>query len=76
MVQPFTKLLLPSGIEGDIFFSIARQVKELALINFHSIVTLNETTELGLLPGYDSLRNVAGTESNLEFCPSDDGTRW
>jgi hypothetical protein len=76
MMQPFTEFLLPSVISGHVLFSVASQVKKLALINFHSLVTLNEATELSLLPGYDSLRNVAGTESNLEFCPSDDGTRW
>src|SRR3989337_1221359 len=75
MTQPFTKLLLPSIISRNVFFSVARQVKKLALIHFHSLVALNKATELGLLPGYNSLRNVPCTKRNLEFCPGDNGSR-
>jgi hypothetical protein len=69
------ELLLPTGISGDVFFSIARQVKELSLIDFHSLVALNEATELGLLPIYNSLRNIPGMKSSLEFHPSDNSPR-
>jgi hypothetical protein len=75
MVQPFTKLLLPSGISGDAFFSIARQVKELSLIDFHGLVTLNKVAELSLLACYNCLRNIAGAKSSLELHPSNDSSR-
>jgi hypothetical protein len=52
-----------------------RQIKELALIDFYRLVALNEATELGLLLGYDSLRNISSAKSNLKFCPGDDSTR-
>ena len=57
------ELLLLAGISGDLLFSIARQVEEIALIGFNSHVALSEVAEFFLLAINDPLRNVAGAES-------------
>src|SRR3989337_414513 len=66
------ELLLSISIGEDVSLSIARQIEELALIDFHSLVTLDKVAKLSFLPGHNCWRNVAGTESNLECCPGDD----
>src|SRR3990170_8006762 len=75
-MQSFMELLLLISIGGDVSLSIARQIEELVLIDFHSLVALDKVAKLGFLPGYNCLRNVAGTEGNLEFCPGDDSVWW
>ena len=71
-LKSITELFLPTCISGNVFFSIAGQVKELPLISIYSLVALGEVTELTLLPVHNSLRNEAGTKGSLEIRPSDD----
>src|ERR1041385_5201258 len=66
-IEATTKLLLPTSISRDIFFRIAREVEELALIGFNSHVALSEVAELFMLAIHDPLRNVAGAKGRLKF---------
>jgi hypothetical protein len=74
-VEPFTELLLSVSISGNVFLSIARQLKEFTLIGFHRLASLNKVAELLFLPIHNSLRNVTGTESSFELLPGDDSSR-
>src|ERR1044071_2172133 len=75
-VEATTELLLPASISGDLFFRIAREVEELALIGFNSHVALSEVAEFFRLTIHDPLRNIAGAEGRLKFIPSDDFSDW
>src|SRR3954466_9462045 len=71
-IEATTELLLPASISGDLFFRIAREVEELALIGFNSHVALSEVAEFFLLAIHDPLRNIAGAKGRLKFFPTDD----
>src|SRR3990170_3892083 len=71
-VESITEFLLSTSICGDVFFSIAGQVKEFPLISFNSLVALSEVAELGFHPVHNSLRNISGMKSSLELKPSND----
>src|ERR1041385_4875506 len=75
-IDATTELLLLASISGDLFFRIAREVEELALIGFNSHVALSEVAEFFRLMIHDPLRNVAGTEGGLKLIPSDDYSDW
>src|SRR3990170_5545025 len=75
-MQSFMELLLPVSVSRKVSLSIARQFEELALIDFHGLAALDKVAELSFLSGHNCLRNVAGTESNLEFFPGDDSSWW
>src|ERR1041385_1063994 len=68
-IESTAKLLLSASISGDLFFRIAREVDELALIGFNSNVALSEVAEFFPLAIHNPLRNVAGTKGSLEFIP-------
>src|SRR3954470_9768223 len=75
-IEATAELLLPASISGDLFFRIAREVEELALIGFNSHVALSEVAEFFRLTIHDPLRNVAGAEGRLKLIPSDDFFNW
>jgi len=75
-IESTAELLLLAGISGDLLFRIAREVEELTLISFNCHVALSEVAEFFALAIHDPLRNVAGTESSLEFIPGDDFPNW
>src|SRR4051812_10226172 len=75
-IKSRTELMLLASVSGDLFFRIAREVEELALIGFNSHVALSEVSEFFPLAIHDPLRNVVGMESSLEFIRGDDFTDW
>ena len=71
-VESIVEFLLSASIYGNVFLSIAGQVKEFLLISFDSLTALSEVAKLSFLPVHDSLRNVTGTKSSLKVDPGDD----
>src|SRR3954467_3733917 len=74
--QSFSEFLLSASVGGDVFLSIAGQLKEFPMIFINSCLALTELAKLLLLLVHQSLRNVPCTEGYLEFLPSGYSPIW
>src|SRR3954471_11639943 len=61
-LQSFSEFLLFASVGGDVFLSIAGQLKEFTMIFINSCLSLTEFVELLLLLVHQTLRNVPCTE--------------
>src|SRR3954470_12751592 len=75
-LQSFSESLLFASVGGDVFLSIAGQLKEFPMIFINSCLALTELAKLLLLLVHHSLRNVPCTEGYLEFLPSGYSSIW
>src|SRR3954470_3962075 len=75
-LQSFSKFLLFVIVGGDVFLSVAGQLKEFPMIFINSCLALTELAELLLLLVHQSLRNVPCTKGYLEFLPSGYSPIW
>src|SRR3954468_3509045 len=61
-LQSFSEFLLFANVGGDVFLSVAGQLKEFPMIFINSCLALTELAELLLLLVHQTLRNVPCTE--------------
>src|SRR3954470_23487462 len=69
-LRSFSESLLFASVGGDVFLSIAGQLKEFPMIFINSCLSLTELEEILLLLVHQTSRNVLGTKGYLEFLPS------
>src|SRR3954467_139112 len=75
-LRSFSEFLLFASVGGDVFLSVAGQLKEFPMIFINGCLALTELAELLLLLVHQSLRNVPCTKGYLEILPSDYSSIW
>src|SRR4051812_45472033 len=75
-MQSFSEFLLFVSVGGDVFLSIAGQLKEFSMLFINSCLALTEFAKILLLLVHQTSRNVPGMEGYLEFLPSGYSSIW